>query len=92
MEHLESDLGAAAFLIAEGYRLTGVVPAGNRRLAFRFENVDGECRRAVLRYYQGASVSAKDLIAAEKNLKTLLYSQNGDGNGKFTSGLRGEND
>jgi hypothetical protein len=83
-EHLESDLGTAAFLVARGFRLLGLAPDGGSRYAFRFSDPDGQATTAALAYLQGAEVSAKALVAAEKDLKTLLYSRKGTGNGKPT--------
>lgn len=81
-EHLEADLGTAAFLVVRGFRLLGLAPNGNGRYAFRFADSDGKVGEAGLAYLQGESVPAKALIAAEKDLKTLLYSKKGDGHGK----------
>ncbi len=82
-EHMESDLGTAAFMQVRGFRLLGLSPLGGRRWAFQFANPDGDAAQAALAYLQGESVPARSLIAAEKDLKTLLYSQKGNGNGKF---------
>jgi len=83
-EHLESDLGTAAFLQVRGFRLLGLAPSGAGRYAFRFADPDGEAAQAALGYLQGEVVAAQSLVAAEKNLKTLLYStKNGDVNGKI---------
>ena len=85
MEHLEYDLGTAAFLTAKGLRLLGLADAGRGRYAFRF--ADGEAAaQAALDYMQGEAVPAKALIAAEKDLKTLLYSTKGSRNGNGNYG------
>ena len=80
-EHLECDLNVAAFLVVRGFRLLGVEPAGGKRLSFRFEDDQGNARAAALEYFSGATVSARDFAAAEKNLKTVIYSAR-NGNGK----------
>ena len=81
-EHLEQDLGTAAFLQVRGFRLLGLAPSGAGRYTFRFADPDGEAAQAALAYLQGEAVAAYSLVAAEKNLKTLLYSiKKGNGNG-----------
>ena len=80
-ERQEPDLGTAAFLQVRGFRLLGLAPLGGGRWAFRFADPDGKASQAALAYLQGESVPARALIAAEKDLKTLLYSQKGNGNG-----------
>ena len=83
-EHLEQDLGRAAFLQVRGFRLLGLAPSGAGRYAFRFADPDGEAAQAALAYLQGEAVAAYSLVAAEKNLKTLLYStKDGNVNGKI---------
>ena len=82
-EHMESDLGTAAFLQVRGYRLLGLSPLGGRRWGFRFADPESTAAQAALAFLQGESVAARSLIAAEKDLKTILYSQKGNGNGKF---------
>jgi hypothetical protein len=89
-EHLEYDLGTAAFLVVEGFRLVGTAGSAKHRMAFRFENDHGKCSEAVLQYFQGASVPAKALVAAQKDLKILLYSKDGDGNGNDRKELCGK--
>ena len=82
-EHRESDLGTASFLVVKSFRLLGLAPdGGSGRYAFRFEDSDGKAAEAALAYLQGESLPAKALIAAEKDLKTLLYSRKGNGYGK----------
>ena len=72
-EHLEQDLGTAAFLQVRGFRLMGLAPSGAGRYVFRFVDPDGKATQAVLGYLQGEAVAAYSLVAAEKNLKTLLH-------------------
>ena len=88
-EHQESDLGTAAFMQVRGFRLLSLSPLGGGRLAFRFADPDGAAAQDGLAYLQGESVPARSLISAEKDLKTLLYAQKGNGNrngkGKFSS-------
>jgi hypothetical protein len=84
-EHLESDLGTAAYLVVRDFRLLGVVPEGGGRFAFRFDDPDGTAASATMAYLQGEAVPAKALLDAQKALKTLLYSQkNGNGYGNAT--------
>jgi len=80
-EHLQTDLGTAAFLVVRGFRLLGLAPDGRGRFMFRFDDPDDRAASAALGYLQGESVPARALIAAEKDLKTLLYSRNGNGHG-----------
>ncbi len=82
-EHRESDLGAAAFLVVRGFRLLGLVANGGGRFSFRFADPDGAAAEAAMGYLQGESVPARALIAAQKDLKNLLYAQkrNGDEDG-----------
>ena len=81
MDHLERDLGAAAYLLAKGFRLLRLAPQGRGRYSFRFADPEGHTAEASLGYFQGDSVSAKALVAAEKNLKTLLYTKKETENG-----------
>jgi hypothetical protein len=83
--HLEFDLGAAAFLIVRGFPLVSLEPdPSGRRFAFRFDDSQGAVRSASLDYFRGAGAPARDLITAEKYLKSLLYAvkplRNGHGN------------
>jgi hypothetical protein len=81
-EHLEADLGTASFLVVRGFRLLGLTQNSAGRYSFRFENREGKAEEAALDYLQGESVPAKALIAAERDLKTLLYGKKrGYGNG-----------
>ncbi len=85
---MESDLGAAAFLVVRGFRLIDLVRVGSERYSFQFEDSMGNAAEAEMGYLQGESVSARDLIAAEKNLKALLYAKksvrSGNGYGNRT--------
>ncbi len=81
-EHLESDLGTAAFLVVRGFRLLGLEPNGSGRYAFRFEDPQDKTAAAALAYLQGENVPARAFAAAEKDLKTLLYTRKGNGYGK----------
>ena len=84
----ESDLGAAAFLVVRGFRLLELVASDGQRYEFCFEDSEGKAADAVMGYLQGECVSARELIAAEKNLKSVLYAKKsgresyGYGNGK----------
>lgn len=80
-EYVHSDLGTAAFLVVRGFRLLGLTPDGRGRFMFRFDDPENKATAASMAYLQGDSVPARALIAAEKDLKTLLYSSNGNGHG-----------
>jgi hypothetical protein len=82
-DHLEDDLPTAAFLIVKGFKLLGVVPGARGHYAFRFEDTEGKAKQGAISYLQGDVVPARDFVAAEKNLKTVLYSakdRNGNSN------------
>ena len=74
-EHIESDLGTAAFLLVRGVELLGLKTISPRRYGFRFADKDGIAGRTALAYMRGEAAPARELFAAEKSLKTLLYSQ-----------------
>jgi hypothetical protein len=78
-EHLEPDLGTAAFLVVRGFALLGLKRIGGSRFGFRFADDTGKAKAAAMAYLQGESASAKMLFAAERDLNTLLYSQKGNG-------------
>jgi hypothetical protein len=85
---MESDLGAAAFLVVRGFKLIDLVRVGSERYGFCFDDAVGNAAEAAMGYLQGECVSARELVAAEKNLKGLLYAKknmrsanNGNGNG-----------
>ena len=81
-EHHESELGVSAFLLAKGVRLLGLIEIAPGRYNFRFTGDSaGSTAQAALDYLAGASVVAKDLISAERSLKTLLYSRANNGLG-----------
>lgn len=80
-EHLECDLGTAAFLVVRGFPLLGLQHLNGSRFGFRFGDPAGKAGAAAMSYLQGESVPAKQLVAAERDLKTLLYSEKGCGNG-----------
>lgn len=82
-EHIQSDLGTAAFLVVRRFSLLGLKLVGTGRFGFRFRDPEGGAAAAAMAYLRGDSVPAKQLIAAERDLKTLLYSKkNGNENGK----------
>jgi hypothetical protein len=83
-EHLEPDLGTAAFLVVRGFPLLGLKRIGGSRFGFRFADHTGKGKAAAMAYLQGESASAKMLFAAERDLKTLLYSRKGNGHGNTT--------
>jgi hypothetical protein len=79
----ESDLGAAAFLIVRGFRLLELIGTEGQRYRFCFEDTEGKAADAVMGYLQGESVSGRELIAAEKSLKSQLYGKkSGSGRGR----------
>jgi hypothetical protein len=78
-EHLESDLGTAAFLVVRGFPLLGLKRIGGSRFGFRFADPRGEASGTAMAYLRGEAAPAKMLFAAERDLKTLLYSQKGNG-------------
>jgi len=85
-EHSESDLNVASFLFASGFRLLGLRLVGRGRYAFRFADENEQAAGAAMAYLQGEVISAKALVGAQRDLKTLMYSasrENGneDGNG-----------
>lgn len=83
-EHLEPDLGTAAFLQVRGFRLLGLHPLTAGRWAFRFADPQCNAPDSAMDYLRGEPVSARSFAEAEKSLKTLLYSQRRiDGNGNF---------
>lgn len=81
-EYLESELGVSAFLLAKGVRVLGLTETAPGRFSFRFaEDSAGSTAQAALDYLAGASAVAKDVIFAERSLKTLLYSRPNNGLG-----------
>ena len=80
-EHLEDDLGIAAFLVVKGFKLLGLLPGNRGHYSFRFKDADGQAKEAVMSYLQGESIPAKDLISTEKSLKVFLYAAKGTRNG-----------
>ena len=78
--HVEADLGVAAFLVVRGFKLLGLIQSGRSRYLFQFADPDGLAAKSAMGYVQGELVPANALIAAEVNLKTLLYSKKGYGN------------
>jgi hypothetical protein len=80
-EHLEQELGVAAFLVARGHKLLGLREVSPGHFCFRFLEDEGKTSQAALDFLCGASVVAKDLVSAERSLKTLLYSRPNNGLG-----------
>ena len=80
-EHLEHDLGDAAFLVVKGFRLIGLVPGGQGHYSFEFEDPGGRAREAAMDYLRGEPVSARELVNAQKSLKNLLYNAKSPRNG-----------
>lgn len=90
-EHLENELGVAAYLLAKGFRLLGLLEVAPGRYSFRFHD-DGSTAQAAFDYFQGATIAAKDMFSAERSLKTLLYSRPnpGLGNRNFNPNRKGD--
>lgn len=80
-EHLEQELGVAAFLVARGHKLLGLREESPGHFCFRFVEDEGKTSQAALDFLCGATVVAKDLVSAERSLKTLLYSRPNNGLG-----------
>jgi|ERR1035438_2465037 hypothetical protein len=75
-----SDLGTAAFLVVKGLQLLGATPdAEGRRYLFRFVDPHSQGQALAMAYQSGEAVPARDIVAAEKNLKSVLYSVKGNG-------------
>ena len=73
MEHRESDLGCAGFLLAAGHRLVGLQELGRSgRLAFVFENSNNSAADAATDYFNGASVCALDFAHGLREAKGLV--------------------
>ena len=82
-EHLEHDLGTAAFLVVRGFKLIGLQRKGGQRYAFCFDDPDCRASSVAALYFQGDPVPARSLVNAERDLKTRLYAEkdsNGHGN------------
>jgi hypothetical protein len=80
-EHLEDDLGIAAFLVVKGFKLLGLASGERGHYSFRFDDSAGDAKETAMSYLRGDLVAARDLISAEKNLKTFLYSAKSTRNG-----------
>lgn len=80
-EHLEQELGVAAFLVARGHKLLGLKEISPGHFTFRFAEDNGKAAQAALDFLCGATVIAKDLVSAERSLKALLYSRPNNGLG-----------
>ncbi len=74
--HLEADLAVSAFLLVRGLHLMGLVPSGGRYL-FEFDNREGRAEYIIREYREGAVAPAKELFAAERDLKNQLYALKG---------------
>ena len=72
---MEKDLCIAAFLIVKGFKLLDLITPDGQRFVFCFDDPEESADKAVLCYYGGESLPAKELFAEEKNLKALLYSK-----------------
>ena len=70
-------LGPAAFLMAHGYKFTGVQPHRNPRrtriLVFLFEDPGGTAEQDLERFYAGGQVIAQAYERALQKLKIVLH-------------------
>jgi hypothetical protein len=80
-EYRESDLGIAAYLVVKGFPILGLERVNGRRYAFRFEDENGQTACAAVAYLRDDCVSARQLVGAMKDLKTMLYSKHEYGDG-----------
>lgn len=72
-EYLEGDLNAACFLAVRGFRFVGLRHDVGTRYLFRFHDPKREAEKAVMDYMGGEPACAKELFAALKDFKALLY-------------------
>jgi hypothetical protein len=90
MEHLESDLNMASYLLAKGFEFLGLELVGTR-YSFKFEDPNGVAvASAIQEYRKGALIPARDFAAAIQQLKGALYAakyqnRNGNGNDKLSN-------
>lgn len=84
-DHIESDIGTAAYLSACGFVLLDLVSVGPNRYAFRFADPNLNASNAAHNYLAGAQAEAKALVDALRTLKDRLYAEKGNGNrhGKY---------
>jgi hypothetical protein len=85
--YVESDIGAAAFLLARGFRLAGLTQLGPTRYGFSFADLDGAAPETVQAYHASATIEAKALLNSLRELKNKLYAtkgSNGNGNNRHT--------
>ncbi len=87
-EYVEIDLATASFLVVRGFKLLGLIPGGRSRYLFRFADPEENAAEVAMGYLQGETVPANALIAAEANLKTLIYSKKEKENGNERQSYR----
>jgi hypothetical protein len=80
-DHMESDIGAAAFLLVRGFKVTGLKQIGPHRYGFCFADSGRTAAKEVQGYFAGATAQAKALLDSLRNLKDQLYAQKANGNG-----------
>lgn len=74
-EHIESDLGTAAYLLSRNFKLLGLQTSDGRRYFFRFSDPSGKAEGEVVGYLTGTTVVAREIVDAQKTLKTILYNK-----------------
>jgi hypothetical protein len=79
-DHVETDIGTAAYLTACGFPLLDLVSVGPNRYAFRFADPDSTAEETARNYFAGAPAEAKALVDTLRNLKDRLYAVKGNGN------------
>lgn len=69
--YVESDLGRAALLKAQGYPLVGLRDLGDGRIGFEFQDDRGTAAQDAASYYS-ATVQAHELVESLRILKRAL--------------------
>ena len=84
-EFVQSDLGAAAYLLSQGRRLLGLEQIGPNRYGFRFDDSDGLAEKECAMYFGGALCCALNFGKSIRSLKDQMYAQKTleRGNGKY---------
>ena len=68
-DHVESDIGAAAFLAVSGYSLIGLARLSPARYGFDFADPHNTATEARQSYFAGATAEAKALLEALYDLE-----------------------
>ena len=69
------DLNLAAFALASGVELLNVEHR-SKQCVFVFDDKNGLASKAEISFLRGDSISARGLLDAQRNLKSLIYRQN----------------